>query len=280
MRKSTIAFTSFLIIAIFVFQFSEVKTNGVQPPSVRTGAPSELTCGTSDCHNNTPNSGVGNVSIAFSNPQGLYLPGNSYTLTVTVTDGAQSRFGFEITSLDGTNTQAGSFAEITGGSDLSFPVSGNGRLYASHHNASTINVWNINWTAPITDVGQVTFYAAGNAANGNETSTGDFIYTTTLQVQPDNGIGIADLLLQPDETFVLQNPVSGNINVQYETASTDHSLIRLFSLNGQLVKVLFEGTEGKGNHTHSFMPGEVPAGLYLIQLKSGTTVHTEKIIFD
>jgi len=280
MRKSTLTFVSFLIVAVFIFQFSEVKTNSVQPPSAQTGAPAESTCGNSDCHNNTPNSGVGSVTVAFNSPNGLYVPGNSYTLTVTVTDGAQSRFGFEITSLDGTNTKAGSFAEIVGGSDLSFPVSINGRLYASHHNASAINVWNINWTAPITDVGPVTFYAAGNAANGNDASTGDNVYTTTFQVQPDNTIGINDLSFQADVPFVIHNLLPAHISVQYETSSTGHSLIRLFNLNGQLVKVLFDGNEGKGNHTHSFMPGDVSSGLYLIQLKTGSRVHTEKIIID
>ncbi|MGH9961314.1 MAG: PQQ-dependent sugar dehydrogenase, partial [Pyrinomonadaceae bacterium] len=38
--------------------------------------------------------------------------------------------------------------------------------------------WTFNWTAPVTDVGTVIFYAAGNHANNDGNSSGDFIYKT------------------------------------------------------------------------------------------------------
>ncbi|MBW3624913.1 MAG: hypothetical protein KY468_16045, partial [Armatimonadetes bacterium] len=38
--------------------------------------------------------------------------------------------------------------------------------------------WSFQWTAPPQGSGNVTFYAAGNAANGNSSASGDFIYTT------------------------------------------------------------------------------------------------------
>ncbi|HZI87832.1 MAG TPA: PQQ-dependent sugar dehydrogenase, partial [Pyrinomonadaceae bacterium] len=38
--------------------------------------------------------------------------------------------------------------------------------------------WTFNWTAPATDVGTVIFYAAGNHANNDGNSSGDFIYRT------------------------------------------------------------------------------------------------------
>ncbi|MEO6168475.1 MAG: choice-of-anchor V domain-containing protein [Chitinophagales bacterium] len=280
MRKSTIALITFFITAVFLLKFSEVRTNSVQPPSARTGAPSELTCGTSDCHNNTPNSGTGSVSIEFSDPEDLYLPGNTYPVTVTVTDAAQIRFGFEITSLDNANTHAGTFAEISGGSDLSFPISLNGRLYASHHNASATKVWTFNWTAPITNVGAVTFYAAGNAANGNDESTGDHIYTTTLQILADTEIGIADPTLSGTPSFIVHNLVTGQLHVQYETFSAANSTIQLFNLNGQLVQELFNGQEGKGTQAHSFELADNPFGLYFVHLRSGNILRTEKIIID
>jgi hypothetical protein len=42
--------------------------------------------------------------------------------------------------------------------------------------------WSVNWTAPSTDIGQIRFYAAVNAANGNGNTLGDVIYTTSLFV--------------------------------------------------------------------------------------------------
>ncbi|MBX7109431.1 MAG: T9SS type A sorting domain-containing protein [Chitinophagales bacterium] len=278
MQKSTIVVFAFLVVTALVFSFSDVSTNIVQPPSARTGAPGELTCGTSDCHNNTPNSGAGSITIGFSDPGPVYLPGNAYTVTVTVTDAAQTRFGFEITALDATNSKAGTFAEISGGSDISFPVNVNGRLYASHHNSSATQVWSFTWTAPVTDVGPVTFYAAGNAANNNNEESGDHIYTTTLQVASDSNIGIDD---PSDKTgFFVQSPVSGQVLVRYETGSASPAVIRLYNSSGQMEKELLNTTEGPGSHFHSFDISEFASGIYFIQLKSGTILHTEKILID
>ena len=41
-----------------------------------------------------------------------------------------------------------------------------------------------DWTPPATNAGLVTLYAAGNAANGNGSPTGDQIYTTSVQLTP------------------------------------------------------------------------------------------------
>jgi uncharacterized protein (TIGR03437 family) len=45
-------------------------------------------------------------------------------------------------------------------------------------------IFQFDWTPPATNVGPVTFYAAGNAANGNGAPTGDLIYTTSVQLNP------------------------------------------------------------------------------------------------
>src|ERR1041385_7098079 len=41
----------------------------------------------------------------------------------------------------------------------------------------------MRWKAPSQTVGRVTFYAAGNAANGNGDPSGDFIYTTSVSLE-------------------------------------------------------------------------------------------------
>lgn len=41
----------------------------------------------------------------------------------------------------------------------------------------------MRWKAPAQTVGRVTFYVAGNAANGNGAQNGDFIYTTSASMQ-------------------------------------------------------------------------------------------------
>jgi hypothetical protein len=44
--------------------------------------------------------------------------------------------------------------------------------------------WTFNWTAPSSDVGRVTFYVAGNQANGDGNTSGDIIHFAFAESQP------------------------------------------------------------------------------------------------
>jgi hypothetical protein len=44
--------------------------------------------------------------------------------------------------------------------------------------------WLVSWTAPADARGIVAFHAAGNAADGDDSPLGDFIYTTAVRVAP------------------------------------------------------------------------------------------------
>ncbi len=155
------------------------------PPAAKTLAPGEGIC--TECHvGNALNDGVG--SVVITDVPTPYMPDQVYAITVTVARAARSRWGFELTVLkDSDNTMAGSLANTTTFTGMQ---SFNGRSYVSHTTnnigsdgtflGQTSGVWTFNWTAPAAGAGAVTFYAAGNAANGNGTQLGDNIYTTNV----------------------------------------------------------------------------------------------------
>jgi hypothetical protein len=102
----------------------------------------------------------------------------TYDITVTLGQNGQSRWGFQFTPQNiGTCT-------ITepGVTQIEFEF---GKIYVEHIAAGTYPgdpgpvSWNFQWTAPAAPPDQVTFYAAGNAANNNGSTSGDYIYTTT-----------------------------------------------------------------------------------------------------
>jgi hypothetical protein len=166
----------------------------------RTGAPAlgtlpaEPTCNDVSCHSGNPLNFAGTLEIEGPSD---YVPGASYPVVVRLTSTANQssivrRWGFELTAVsqaDGLG--AGSFSSpdllIRTGEQRS-----GGRPYISHDGdtvqpgASSPVEWAFTWTAPPQDVGTVGFYAAGNAADGNLTNTGDTIYTTaaTAPVKP------------------------------------------------------------------------------------------------
>ena len=159
------------------------SASSVQPPASRTNAPGEGNC--TQCHGgNLLNTAGGSVTIG--DVPASYVPGQTYALSVAVQRPGQSRWGFELTALKGDGTAAGTFANLN---TLTATQTNLSRFYINHsrqtpgddgtEQGSPSGLWQFNWTAPAAGAGTVTFYATGNAANGNGADTGDFIYSTT-----------------------------------------------------------------------------------------------------
>jgi|GEM_PF-1037547 len=162
-----------LIVVFFmpnpVFGFSGGPPNGL------TGAPGEDTC--VSCHADFPlNTGPGTLEI---DAPVMFEPGETYEITVTLTQEGQSRWGFEFSPLefgectitDETMTQLG-----TEGDNTYVKQTAAGTFPGSGGPVS----WSFDWTAPSEPVSSITVYASGNAADGDGSTGGDFIYTSSM----------------------------------------------------------------------------------------------------
>lgn len=161
------------------------------PPPGYTRAPGEEPDACAECHLSPGDPGSGQISITAPP---LYVPGQTYQITVTHTnpDPTRRRWGFQLTALDPSDEKAGELQNINPAlTQIIQGGPGGNRQYIEHAAGGTfINQtggasWTFNWTAPSTDVGVVTFYAAGNHANNNGSSSGDYIYFTFTSSQPD-----------------------------------------------------------------------------------------------
>ncbi|MCX6829397.1 MAG: hypothetical protein NT002_08985 [candidate division Zixibacteria bacterium] len=174
-------FIGFLVFGVIVLLPILVAGYSAGPPDAHTGAPSETTC--RDCHGTA----VGTGSLTIIGVPAQYNLRQTYTLTATIQNAAQKRWGFELTAVDAAAKGAGQFTSTdivnTQLSDNAAPA----RDYVKQTTTGTFNntldgpvSWNFDWKAPAVSVHTITFYVAGNAANGNFTTTGDFIYTTSV----------------------------------------------------------------------------------------------------
>ena len=154
------------------------------PPPGYTGAPREEPEACAECHVPVGDPPLGQISI--SAPP-TYVPGQTYTITVTNSnnDEARTRWGFQLTALDPSDEKAGNLQSTDGLTQVIDNAGpGDARQYIEHNSAGTFvgqmdsASWTFNWTAPVTDVGTVIFYAAGNHANNDANTSGDFIYRT------------------------------------------------------------------------------------------------------
>ncbi|MCS7025802.1 MAG: IPT/TIG domain-containing protein [Bryobacteraceae bacterium] len=175
---------------VFLFLSLTCWANSSGAPEGHTGAPGEQTC--TVCHTGTVNSGRGRLRIEF--PSAGYTPGQTSRMRVILEDPAASRWGFELTARleSAPQTRAGTLASVDGNTMVN---TAGAMQWITHTAAGTRRgttgsvTFEFNWTAPATDAGAVVFYAAGNAANGNGTVTGDNIYTTSLRVAAESGGG-------------------------------------------------------------------------------------------
>ena len=175
-----------VLLLFFVVSSGNVFAFSSGPPDEKTGAPNENTCVQAGCHTGN-DLNVSGGSLMLTVPE-TYIPSEVYTIVVNLSRTGQSRWGFEMTALDADGASAGSFeADDAGNTQLS---EANSKQYVKHTSIGTAqgttnaHSWEFQWTAPDADIGPITFYAAGNASNGNFNPIDDYIYTAQGESTP------------------------------------------------------------------------------------------------
>ncbi len=180
------AFTGVFAVQFFVGNTMPAEASASGPSPSYTNAPGEGNC--TACHLLAPvNTGTG--SVAISGVPANYLPGQEVPITVTTTQSDGVVYGFQLTALDHSGANAGSFTlPSQNPMQLQFmegPIGNDLRRYVEHTAQGIIPTefgsksWTFTWTAPEQRIGKIGFYAAGNGANGDGHNSGDYIYTTS-----------------------------------------------------------------------------------------------------
>ena len=164
-----------------------------------TGSPGDegFTC--SACHGPL-NTGSGSVKITF--PDVSYTPGQKYTISVLITDPQAQRWGFELGAWQSSNLATNQEGTLTAGADgFTRVIPFQSWQYITHTSQGTrlgqrnSAEFKFDWTAPAAGAGEVSFYVAANAANGNGTNDqGDLIYSSSLKVPESTGGGAVPTL--------------------------------------------------------------------------------------
>lgn len=251
-----------------------------------TGSPGELVC--TDCHNTyTLNTGGGSITLTSSNMTNwVYDPGVTYHMTATVSRSANSLFGVCVEALLSSNANAGTLV-ITNAAKTQIKtktVSGVSRRSVVHTldagQGSGSYSFTFDWTAPTSNVGDVTFYFAGAATNANGDEFGDYIYNGSQVVSYNVSSGISDAT-KNSSLSVFPMPVVDQFNVNYELKSTGIVNVNLYNLQGALVSKLSSKIMSSGNHTDNyFLPAQLSKGSYILSIETESDVITKKILID
>ena len=131
------------------------------------------------------NAGPGRVTI--EGVPAVFAPGERYTLTITLSRAGMTLAGFQLAARfkDG-GAQAGALAPGASEADRIGIGTRDGIQYAGQKKAGTAvgtdgsARWTVVWTAPASG-GSVIFHVSANAADGNESADGDFVYTASVE---------------------------------------------------------------------------------------------------
>ena len=242
----------------------------------RTGGPlSNGFCG--NCHAaNAFNPTLDLKILKDGNEVNAYTPGETYTMRVTINaDAGAQVYGFQAVALSGTgNVQAGSWTEVTGTQVTTL----NNRDYIEHNQRSQSNTFEVEWTAPPTGVGEIKFYSAGVAANNASGSGGDGATRLTDPVVLNELTSSSnDLPALAQSLSAFPNPVANQLNVQLEVAETTTAELTLYNMVGQ--PVLQRTIQlGAGVNQELLNVGNLPAGLYSLEINNGSAASRTKVI--
>lgn len=251
-----------------------------QGQAVATGSPGEFDC--TSCHTgNNVNSGTGSISISSPNmPNWQYVPGQVYQIDVTVAQTGAPLFGFGFEALRTSNNTNGGTFQITNTSSTFLKtgfINGSNRTNVVHKKngglSNDSHTFSFNWTAPATNIGNIIFYSAGNAANNQGDTLGDFIYKTQQLITPSI-TGINEI--QSSAISVYPNPATDFINVALLESQTETSY-SILDLSGKIVDqgkmVIPQGKSFSVNLSQS-----LKEGIYFIEVSNGVDSYKHKFV--
>jgi hypothetical protein len=271
MKKKIVSIVA-LIIAIASISFRPMYKTGV---AGFVASPDESDC--TDCHGGIANTGTGSVVISSPTLKDWkYVPGTTYEINVTVAQAGIKLFGFAMEALTDAGTDAGTMETINAAETHldSSNISGTMRKNMVHtlNGGKTDNshTFTFKWTAPAKDIGPVTFYAAGNASNGNDLKTGDAIYTKS-QVVTASPVGISTQVGMNVDVQLFPNPTVDKLTIH--TATTERMIVSIFDLHGKML------IRKENVLSNSFIDvSDVPTGGYLIKIETRSGVAFKKFV--
>lgn len=202
-------------------------------PGAKTNSPGDVNNCT-QCHTGSLNPGNATTTITSTGLSSGYVPGQTYTINAAITGTSSSKIGFEVTpERDANNSKAGTII-ITDAPRTKTANAGNSITHNASAGTAAVsgsNAWSFDWTAPVAGTGDVTFYGAFNATNGNIATSGDEIYTATFNVSEATTTNLDELAIEA-KAILYPNPAINSFGI---SSSTKIESVQIIDMNGKVI---------------------------------------------
>ncbi|MDC0204593.1 T9SS type A sorting domain-containing protein [Flavobacteriales bacterium] len=249
MKKILTLFSIIFAVAIFFYPTTS-NSNATGSPGGKTGSPTDgASC--TDCHY----AGVGTGATITTNiPSSGYVPNQVYTITANINQSGINKFGFEITAEESNfgSAKTGSFL-VTNSNETKFVNNNDAITHKSGGTSgSNLKSWSMDWEAPNTGTGAVTFFGSFMAANADGTNSGDTYHSATLSV--NEGIVNSTNNLSSKNQIIF-NSMTKTIEL------IDNSELLVYNMTG---KLLLSSNKKYTSLSH------LPSGIYLIKTENNS----------
>ena len=223
MKKPLLIIPITIALAIFFYPTTS-NSNSTGSVGGKTGSPTDGGSCT-QCHY----AGLGaGATITTNIPPNGYVPKQVYTITANI-QGSNDQYGFEITSEEVSNfgsAKTGTFF-ITNNTETKLT---NNNKAVTHKLGGTqglgMKSWSMDWEAPVSGTGAVTFYGAFIEGNMNQMNTGDTYHPAAFTV--DEAI-ISSTNNIPSRSSIIFNSINKTIKL------LNKAEISVYNIEGKLV---------------------------------------------
>ena len=285
MKKTTYIFTA-LVFATILFSSHAGGYAAIEGLGL-TGAPGDtkltngdaVTC--QSCHNS--GSFNSSASLELLNEVGTtavtkYEPTKIYTIRVTINAAAGTPVGYGFQMIDirksnDANVKGFVAAQAAG---IQLTTLTNGRVYAEHNVRSASKTFNVKWKAPASGTGIVTFYAVGNAVNGNGATSGDN-GTASVKIDFAEMTSSVNELAAQIQMSVSPNPTTEGVVLSLSSKVSKKVQVRMTDVSGRTV--ISENWQIQaGENSKRWDISHLAKGAYMIQIVENQDVISKKII--
>ena len=287
MKLKVLLSTCLLLAVLLTINYS-VKSNSAGAPLYRTGSTHDggSSCSDFGCHNgnNLNDTSIGKQTVQLLDSSGKavtsYIPGKNYVISITQTRSGTKAMGFETSVFKSSpSTSTTHEGTLSDGGSSSVQVYFN---YATHTSSAISKTgkgtWSVSWKAPANGTGSVDICTATNAADGDATQAGDYIFTSKLTIS-ELSVGIDENQKIITNVSLFPNPASSFIHVNYSLEKAGNIEMELTDINGNLVQRLFYGHKPSGNNSFDASLDKMASGLYLLRMTiDGSSLYKKILI--
>jgi len=131
--------------------------------------------------------------------------------------------------------------------------------------------WDGVMWSPIDALLEVT-YMGDDLGGGHDAYCVEVIYSEII-CQEENATASASVMV------LYPNPATGRVSLSVNASLQDNLTLTLFDLSGRIIRVLFEGKADQAENL-TFDAGDLPQGMYVVEVKSTLWCDRQKLIIE